>query len=340
MKVVLASPNIHQQRGNTVTVKRIADGLEAVGVQTEILSVTTDPAIASCPDADLIHGFHAYKFYAFQEKLQESKTPYIITMTGTDLNHDLFNEERRKKIAACLNKAGAITVFDKAAKKLLSNEIQGIQHKIHVIHQGTSDLPSGQTSIQKEDGTFLFLLPAGIRAVKNIPFAIDALKKLHQKHPHIRLLLVGPVIEQTEGKQVLDLVEENAEWITYAGQLPHSQMGGPYEQADIVLNTSHTEGQPASLLEAMEHELPVIAYNNSGNRTIVSHGKTGFIYNNESEFLEYAMTLLNNSEMRKIFGKAGKSYILEEHSREYEARKFLAIYQQVLNENTINEGVK
>jgi glycosyltransferase involved in cell wall biosynthesis len=337
MKVVLASPDFHQQRGNTVTVKRIADGLEAAGIQTEILSVTTDPAIASFPDADLIHGFHAYKFFTFMEKLQDSETPFIITMTGTDLNHDLFNEERRKKIASCLKNAGAITVFDTAAKQLLENEIQGIQHKIHVIHQGTSDLRAGQTSLPKENGTFLFLLPAGIRTVKNIPFAIQTLKQLHQNHPQIRLLLVGPIIEESEGKQVLDLVEENSDWITYAGQLPHSQMGAAYEHADIVLNTSHSEGQPAAILEAMEHELPVIASNNSGNRNIVSHGKTGFVYNNESEFLEYALSLLNNSEMRKKFGKAGKVYILEKHSREYETQTFLKIYQQVLNENLTNK---
>ncbi|WP_456274624.1 glycosyltransferase [Bacillus sp. AK031] len=333
MKIVLASPDYHQQRGNTVTVNRITDGLEKAGVQTEVLSVTAEPAIASFPDADLIHGFHAYKFYTYREKMHENNTPFIITMTGTDLNHDLFNEERRKKIAACLNAAGAITVFDQAAKKLLANEIQGIQHKIHVIHQGTSDLQAGHTSVPKEDGTLLFLLPAGIRPVKNIPFAIQALKQLHKDHSQIRLLLVGPIIEEAEAKRVLDLVEENAGWITYAGQLPHSEMSAAYENADIVINTSHSEGQPAAILEAMENELPVIASNNSGNRSIVAHGKTGFVYNNQDEFLEYALTLLNNSEMRKNFGRTGKTYILQEHSREYETRTFLKIYQQVLNES-------
>jgi glycosyltransferase involved in cell wall biosynthesis len=335
MKVILASPDFHQQRGNTVTVQRIADGLKKYGVETEIVSTTEDTELPSLPEADLIHGFHAYKFYTFKEKLNENRTPFVITMTGTDLNHDLLDENRSGKVEACLQEARAITVFDKDAKETLIKQIDGISSKIHVIHQGTSDLKTAAASIPKEDGTFLFVLPAGIRKVKNIPFAIKALQKLLDRHPEIRLLLVGPMLEEHEGGLVEDLVEKNSGWVSYIGQLPHQEMGAVYQIADAVLNTSLSEGQPAAILEAMEYGLPVIASDNTGNRNIVTHGKTGFVYTNESEFLDYAETLLNNNGMRKEFGSSAKSYILDFHSREYEAHTMFMMYNQVLKNQAL-----
>ncbi|MGD7022342.1 glycosyltransferase [Rossellomorea vietnamensis] len=331
MKVVLASPDFHQQRGNTVTVQRIANGLGNAGVETEIVSITKEPEISSFPEAELIHGFHAYKFFTFKKKLSENHIPFVITMTGTDINHDLYDSQKRETVLTCLMEAAAITVFDKNAKETLLKEIEGIEAKIHVIHQGTSSLNASNIFIPKEENTFLFVLPAGIRKVKNIPFAIHALKKLHSTYPHIRLLLVGPIIEHDEGERVEELVRENQEWISYIGQLPHREMGAVYEHADVVLNTSHSEGQPAAILEAMERGLPVIASNNSGNRNIVTHGKTGLVYTNEIEFLDYAEDLLNNNEMRKEFGSSAKSFILQYHSREYETQTLLSIYKQVLS---------
>ncbi|RIW37312.1 glycosyltransferase [Bacillus salacetis] len=335
MKIVLASPDFHQQRGNTVTVQRIANGLKQSGAEIEIVSMTEGSVSYPLPEADLIHGFHAYKFYSFMNKLKESRTsrtPFIITMTGTDLNHDLFDKNKCEKVRSCLIEAHAITVFDQDAKDALVQQIQGIETKIHIIHQGTSDLKNANTRIHKEEGTFLFVLPAGIRKVKNIRFAIHALDKLHDRHQQIRLLLVGPVIEEEEGKLVKELAGKRRDWVSYIGQLPHDEMGAVYEQADVVLNTSHSEGQPAAILEAMENGIPVIASDNNGNRNIVTHGKTGFVYTNESEFLDYAEALLNNNELRKEFGSSAKSYILHNHSREYETHALLSIYRRVMED--------
>src|SRR5690606_12498888 len=259
MKIVLASPNYPQLRGNTITVQRIADNLEKLGINTEIISTTDDNIIRSFPPADIVHGFHAYNFYKFLQKLDRMPDHYIVTITGTDLNHDLFDPEKRKDVLASLHGAEAIHVFDKKAKNLLLKEVPGVAGKVFIMPQGNLPAPGGTSPVKKEPDSFLFFLPAGIRKVKNIPAAISMLHDLRQDYPHLRLWLVGPVLEESEGQIVLELVEHHKEWIRYLGQVPHEDMGSVYRETDVVLNTSLSEGQPATILEAMGYALPLLA---------------------------------------------------------------------------------
>lgn len=330
MKVILVTPNFHQPRGNTITVQRIAVGLNKLGVQTDIISITNGSSTTTIPPADIVHGFHAYHFYKFNEKLAKKINTFVITLTGTDLNHDLFNENKRADVLCCLRDAKAIHVFDLEAKNSLVNEIPSLEPKIFIIHQGASEFPEEKQELSKEKNTFLFVLPAGIRKVKNIPAAIDMLSVLHTKFLSVRLWLVGPIIENAEGKVVQDLVDQHKDWIKYLGQVDHSYMGSIYKQADSILNTSHSEGQSSAILEGMGYGLPVLVSNNRGNRNIVTNGVTGMVYNNPNQFLDYAGQIMNNIKLRNQIGQSAKQYINQNHSSVYEAEHLLKIYQDAL----------
>lgn len=338
MKVVLITPNFHQPRGNTVTVQRIANELENLNIQTEIISITEDNNITSLPKADVYHGFNAYRFYRFWEYIDIKPKSYVITLTGTDLNHNLFEEKTRPVIAASLENAQAIHVFNEEAKQIITNELPNLSEKTYIIPQGIDCFPNTKIEYHKENATFLFVLPAGIRKVKNIPFAIEFLTRLKKNYPNLRLWLVGPVLEEHEGEIVKELVRKNSSWVTYHGQVPHKQMGAIYNQADCILNTSISEGQPSSILEAMAYNLPVIASNNQGNRSIVSHEKTGLIYKTSDEFLDYAERILNNIELRQVLSTRAKEFVNQHHNSQQEARHLLDIYNSVLNSQTRSES--
>ncbi|MFD1031970.1 glycosyltransferase family 4 protein [Metaplanococcus flavidus] len=334
MKIVLAAPNYPQPRGNTVTVRRIAGNLEKIGVRTEIVSITGENCFATLPDADLVHGFHAYYFHQFLQQLDQKPKSYIITMTGTDLNADLYNPEKRPDVLSTLEGAKAIHVFDEAAKTTVLQEAPQFEGKVFAVAQGTSDFSSAQSSqLEKEAGTFLFVLPAGIRKVKNIPFAIDALRKLHKTIPNLRLWLAGPILEQAEADIVFALVEEHADWLTYIGEIPHAEMGVVFENADVVLNTSHSEGQPAAILEAKGYGKPVLVSNVPGNNGMVINGKNGYLYNDQKQFLYYAAKLINNNEARQRIGMQAKQYAADHHSPSFEAEALLKIYTSVTQQD-------
>jgi len=147
----------------------------------------------------------------------------------------------------------------------------------------------------------------------------------------VRLWIVGRFLEGDEGNTVLGLVQKHSGWVSYLGQLPHSSMGSLYEQADVLLNTSLAEGQPAAILEAMGYGCAVLVSDVQGNNGIVSHLETGLLYKNKSEFLAHARRLMENSELRQNVGMNAKKRIAEQHSGQNEAEKFLEIYKKILN---------
>ena len=331
MKVILATPFYDQLRGNTITVRRIAEGLLEAGIETEVISITeqTDEP-HPLTDADLIHGFNAYRFYQFMKTVSTSITNYTITLTGTDLNHDLQNIDRKQDVITCLKESLAVHVFDAKAKERVLEVLPEVESKLYVIPQGTSTSNKRATLHHNQQDPFTFLLPAGIRKVKNVPFAIESLKQLRQSHPQVHLKLVGPIIESEEGDVVQQLVSENKEWVTYEGVIPHTEMQSLYTNADVVINTSHSEGQSSAILEAMSYGLPVLVSSNKGNRSIVTHDKTGFVYDGMENFQNLARSLMEDFSLREELGQNAVKYVENHHSATSEIKAIIRMYEESL----------
>ena len=331
MKVILATPFFHQLRGNTITVRRIADGLNRSGVETEVISITEqEDHHHSLKDADLIHGFNAYRFYQFIKAISLPITNYTVTLTGTDLNHDLKNPNRKNDVIACLTNALAVHVFDEKAKRIVLNILPKLENKLYVIAQGTSTSRKRNVLEKTTPNTFHFLLPAGIRKVKNIPFAINSLLELRKTNANINLTIVGPIIEPDEGELVQQLVLENSDWVTYKGVIPHKDMEKLYSNADAVINTSHSEGQSSAILEAMSFGLPVLVSKNKGNLSLVSNEETGFVYDGINQFLTYAIRLIDKASLREVLGENAAAYVEEHHSATQEISAMVKMYEKSL----------
>ncbi len=333
MKVILATPFFHQLRGNTITVRRIADGLIHAGIETEVISITEqDDHHHSLNDADLIHGFNAYRFYQFIKSISPPITNYTVTLTGTDLNHDLMNPTRKNDVIACLTNALAVHVFDEKAKRIVLDILPKLENKLYVIAQGTSTSRKRNVLEKTTQDTFHFLLPAGIRKVKNIPFAINSLLELRKTNANINLTIVGPIIETDEGELVQQLVLENSDWVTYKGVIPHKDMEALYSNADAVINTSHSEGQSSAILEAMSLGLPVLVSKNKGNMSLVSNEETGFVYDGINQFLTYAIRLIEKASLREVLGENATAYVEEHHSATQEISAMVNMYEKSLAE--------
>lgn len=97
-----------------------------------------------------------------------------------------------------------------------------------------------------------------------------------------------------------------------------------YERSKIFAFTSHSEGFPNAILEAMVAGLPVIAYDcRSGPSDLINDGENGFLIDlgDKIEFKKKMKTLLNYEELRKDYGensiRLSKRYDIKVIGEEY-----------------------
>jgi len=323
-------------RGNITTVRRIAEHLPTAGCQVtviplDIMASQGQQAQLLSAKPDLLHAFHAFHAGpAAMAHAQRMHLPYLITITGSDL----FKEQMRNALStrSVIDGATAITCFDPLVAEQLATYFPAAAAKIVVIAQGVAPLPLHKKRHYNTGNPdcFTLLLPAAIRPEKGILEAIAALHPLVEIMPNLRLLLAGggldPLYAETVRRQVHDLP-----WITLLGDVPHESMGELYATADLVLNCSLFEGGMANaLLEAMAMGRPVLARDITGNRSLIKHGITGWLYKNDEQLPGSVLDIAARPEQRARVGRAAKDFVIRHFSPEQEAEALMKLYQKLL----------
>lgn len=337
MRVCLIAPNYFPaENGNAVTVRRIERHLKLLGCEVQVLPVdrmSGDELRVSVKAfaPQLLHAFHGYHGGRMAHALaQELGLPYLVTLTGTDV-YQALDDHRSFDTHAALRCAARLVAFHAYVKRRLGEHLPSLEERTVVIPQGV-ELPSQVPAPATETGEgCTFLLPAGLRPVKNVLFAIQPLAELQIVHPGIRLLLVGPVIDAAYASEVMEAVERHP-FVTYLGTVGHDAMGNLYRAADIVLNTSLIEGGMAnSVLEALAYGKPVLVTDIEGNRSIIRECATGMLFRDAAEFQRKAEHLLSDAGLRERLGANGRSLVRAKYPPEREACAYLELYQAILS---------
>jgi len=164
---------------------------------------------------------------------------------------------------------------------------------------------------------------------KGVLDAIDALTPLMEKSPNLQLWLAGGKLDSTYACQVRQR-SAAFNWIRLLGEVAHDRMGAVYRAADLVLNTSLFErGMANSLLEAMSCARPVLARDIAGNRSLVRHGETGWLYQDEHDLREMVSLLVQQPGQRESVGRAASVYVSDHLSATKEATALLALYCRI-----------
>jgi glycosyltransferase involved in cell wall biosynthesis len=96
---------------------------------------------------------------------------------------------------------------------------------------------------------------------------------------------------------------------------------------DIYIQTSLWEGLPIAVLEAMVMQKPVLATNIIGNKDVVEHNETGFLFDSIDE-LENYFEILKDEKTRANFGKKGFERCQTLFDKNTNFRELIALYQQ------------
>ncbi|MBA2621547.1 MAG: glycosyltransferase family 4 protein [Acidobacteria bacterium] len=116
-----------------------------------------------------------------------------------------------------------------------------------------------------------------------------------------------------------------------------------FDAMDIFVLSTHFEGLPLVILEAMAQGKPVIATAVDGIPEIVTHEKTGLLHRHEDDLQlsEQILALLHDEERATRLGEAGRQAVKTDWSRERFTRDMKNLYRQMLvgKRNNFDEGV-
>lgn len=339
----MVTPFSQVQRGNSITATRIRDGLSLRGYDIDLLSLDDPLWQERLQDAlprseyGLLHGFNARFMGQFLiAKPWAAAMPFLLTTTGTDINIDLGSEHHAAVMEA-MQTAGKIVVFHEDLKdQIIPSYPQG-QDKLVVIPQSVclpNPVPSTRSAWGWSAEETLFILPSGLRPVKNISMAIDALSLLYPRYLHLRLIIVGAALESSYSRPLLERIS-SLPWVTYLGEMPHREMGALLAAGDVVLNTSWSEGQPQAALEAMSLGLPCILTAVPGNLNLITNGQEGFYVHDEIGLIQAAQRLLDDPELRRRMGAAARALITSKYHSRLEMDAYDKLYRQL---QTVKKG--
>ncbi len=219
------------------------------------------------------------------------------------LNEDTFTSQfttswlKRKFISALYPCADIIMSPTNASKKDLVRIFRIPSEKITIMPNWTLQKEQ-KPMVRKYD----FLYIGRFAKQKNLFFLLDVLSDLIKYDASISLCLVGDGPE----KNVL-INEVRARHLSRNVTIrpPSNQISSYMRQSRIFVLSSHYEGMPVALLEAMAMGLPVISRSYPGISEYLTHGKTGLIARTKREFVHHARYLLDHPRTRAAFQKRG-----------------------------------
>jgi len=130
-------------------------------------------------------------------------------------------------------------------------------------------------------------------------------------------------LQERKEKNGLDNIE-------FLGWIDPKDMGEQYANCDVFVLPSHAEGFPNVILEALNHELPVISTNVGGIADSVIDNHNGFIFEpkDKEKLYEAIKSLATSKEMREEFAKNGKEILRKRHDFHQNCRLIFNVFKR------------
>jgi glycosyltransferase involved in cell wall biosynthesis len=100
--------------------------------------------------------------------------------------------------------------------------------------------------------------------------------------------------------------------VEFPGVVPQERLPPLYTGADAFVLASFTEGHPKVLMEAMAAGLPCVASDCEGNRSLVTDGCTGLLFDphRADELADRLARVLTDLALAEALGRAGRGLVI------------------------------
>jgi len=291
---------------------------------------------------DVVHVHHAFRCGALvadaEPFLAQADAAIVASPGGTDINEDLLDPAKRSLIQKIFEMAHAIIAQSQQIVEHFNRNLPSLSSRIVFVPKavywfGEEDFDLRSVA-ECGPGNILFLLPSGIRPVKGNLECLRSMALVHALRPQARLVVAGPPIAEAYTVRFRRELSAHADFALWIKGVPYAAMRSVYGAADVVLNTSFSEGLSNSLMEAIAAGKPVLAADIQGNRWPVlgkhKDAAAGLLYNprNPEDFVEKAVQLIDSANLRAALSRAAQARQSHWPDAGAEADGLLAAYKK------------
>ena len=166
-------------------------------------------------------------------------------------------------------------------------------------------------SLGIKENNFVIIYPAELNWNKNQLMIIKVIEKLSKKYNNLKVLLPG--VDSYNGyyqKIVKEKgIEDSIKFLGYRKDIPKL-----LKIADLAVATSHREGLPLNVMEAMYVGLPIIATDCRGQRDLIKEHVNGYLVgiNDQDKFYECIEKIYLSKNENSKFGEESQ-YVIKEY---------------------------
>lgn len=257
-----------------------------------------------------------------------------------------------KFINFILNRSDKIIVQSQAVQEMFKTLVS--ERKLSVIYNAVPDdicanVPHRNEAGKKESVHVLFL--NHLSAAKGFLDLLEAGKRILQERGDIRFTIAGDIINQEKnilvgenGQRINFLdVHEAVEGvlnneklknrISFPGEITKlEEKRSLYDDADIFVLPSYSEGCPMSVLEAMARGLPVIVTPVGALVDIIEDGQNGLFVDigKPNDLKEKIATLAANPHLRKKIGEQNLSLMKTEFNINRVSKQIASVFNDLV----------
>lgn len=173
-------------------------------------------------------------------------------------------------------------------------------------------------------------------AYEGLDLAIAAMPAVLEKHPNVRLLLVGGGPQEQNLKQQVILLGLEGK-VIFTGRVPHSDVGKYYSLVDLLVYPRKAMRltelvTPLKPLEAMAQGKVCLASNVGGHKELINDGQNGFLFeaDNIEALSEKISDLLSSSDKWQSIITTGREFVENERNWSVSVEKYLPLYKRLV----------
>jgi glycosyltransferase involved in cell wall biosynthesis len=177
-----------------------------------------------------------------------------------------------------------------------------------------SEVSKGRRGVAIDTRARVVLMVAAFRAEKRHTLALEICKRIIETRRDVVFVFLGAgPNRQAFISEVRSLgLEKN---IIAPGHVDN--VDDYYTIADVSMLTSYCEPFGYVVLEAIQHGLPVIAFDNGGPGEVIHNGETGILVpeGDIEGFSRCLLELLDNAKLREVIGEQGRLSVEQDYDR-------------------------